>query len=946
MLAPTINGILQGSLVELTGIDSTSADGTVSPELNLERGQLVDYAGGQFVVALLRTGRSVTVDPRHVRACESLARPGEGGDSNSFDLVLGPRTRSDVFGEEVASCLTEKGFCVVRVLLHETERDQATEALQRAEAACNFGRLAAQVEEGYLGRSGRAKVMWLDPDSPALADDGLVWAVDGNITRVAEILQPYCADAVGSPVEDRTAALVCMSMSDADEERYTQLDADDVQLAEYYTTWSRSVLRVVQYLGPATGTAVLQPKAAAPLSGLPRELEISAVPGTMLIVREDTFHYCFDEPLDGEVNWMQAFLMKPKPEWSLETLHTDGLMDVFSRADLDGPPKPAADVVSVVALAIQAAGNMGSTAKEWNAYIAGTDAQLEMPIKRFEYATYYEDEFDAPKPWCAYVKHFSVQEGIEMFDNKAFEISTSEAAAMDPQIRQVLEVGYIALSQLGITKKMMNQKPAHASVSVGCDKNEWVHMDDAPSSVATNNQLAINANRFSYVFNLKGGSYVCDTACSSSLIALHLGKVNLLEKRWDPLEYHLGVGVNLTLTYWSFVGSSQSHMLSPSGRCLTFNATANGYNRGDGNSGIIIKAGDLEERLCYLRGSQIGNDGRSASMSAPNGPAQEKCIWGAVREARMTCPESTVWECHGTGTSLGDPIEVGAVRKVQIKAPRLEPLMISTSKSNLGHLEGGAAGVAMIKCCMVVRKTKSAPTIHLKTLNPHLEHTQFDAFFSTECTPYKYNQGHCQVSSFGVGGTNGHAVFWGEESYAAKTVDPEKLFMKKLEVQPPKIIADGPDPEDWNYSGPAGVLKPGEAYRVRIDRDPVTGATPIRWEKYTLEEEPRPEFYSMTGSYNEWVAERMEEGEVPGLWYQIVDIPDSGTMEFRFLEDDDTNRALGPLEKSCKRRLAPAEASKSCETSWVIDGQPGEVYRVELLVPSKRPPAVTWFKMR
>merc|ERR1719413_171033 len=106
----------------------------------------------------------------------------------------------------------------------------------------------------------------------------------------------------------------------------------------------------------------------------------------------------------------------------------------------------------------------------------------------------------------------------------------------------------------------------------------------------------------------------------------------------------------------------------------------------------MIKVGDVvDERMAFLRGTQIGQDGRSASLSAPNGPAQEKCIWGALREARMTPPESTVWECHGTGTSLGDPIEVGAVRKVQIKMPRIEPLMIATSKSNIGHLEGGAA---------------------------------------------------------------------------------------------------------------------------------------------------------------------------------------------------------------------------------------------------------------
>merc|ERR1719420_2627757 len=119
--------------------------------------------------------------------------------------------------------------------------------------------------------------------------------------------------------------------------------------------------------------------------------------------------------------------------------------------------------------------------------------------------------------------------------------------------------------QIGLSKKWSTTHPTHASVSVGCDKMEWVNMD-VPKCAAVNNQTAIFANRFNYVFNLKGGSYVCDTACSSSLVAMHLGKVNLLERRWDPLEFHLGMGCGLALTVGSFIGSCAGHMLSPGGR--------------------------------------------------------------------------------------------------------------------------------------------------------------------------------------------------------------------------------------------------------------------------------------------------------------------------------------------------------------------------------------------
>merc|ERR1719491_2686809 len=153
--------------------------------------------------------------------------------------------------------------------------------------------------------------------------------------------------------------------------------------------------------------------------------------------------------------------------------------------------------------------------KEWAAYTAGCDGQLEMPFTRFDYRPYYSDEVDMPQG-TTFVKHFSVQDGIEMFDNRAFEISNMESEAIDPQCRQVLEVGYLSIHHIGITKKYSNTHPLHASVSVGCDKQEWATMSNVPRSVAANNQLAIVANRLNYVFNLKGGSYCMDTACSSS----------------------------------------------------------------------------------------------------------------------------------------------------------------------------------------------------------------------------------------------------------------------------------------------------------------------------------------------------------------------------------------------------------------------------------------------
>eukprot|EP00440_Ansanella_granifera_P052346 gb/GFBE01056757.1/.p1 GENE.gb/GFBE01056757.1/~~gb/GFBE01056757.1/.p1 ORF type:complete len:958 (+),score=244.50 gb/GFBE01056757.1/:1-2874(+) len=938
--SPLIDGLHIGQLVEV--------DEATSDDLQSQQGQLVNWLPdeGLFEVALLSSGKIARAEPKDVRSVFDCQGPGAGGGPDSFDIVIGPRTNRDALGEALSNCLMERGFCVLRIIQGEEDRNQGHQTLRQLDAEGRLCRLANEVEEGYLGRGGRAKVMWLDPDDPSMPQGTLLRRNDANITSIAEILQPFAEDVLGVPICERTPAMACMSMTDAEEATYEHPTASDAIIEEFYGNWARTALRVVHFMGPGESKVVLSTKEDAPISRLEESYEINAVANTIIISRPDAFEYWYDEPDDeSESFWLQAFLLRAGPHWTLGEIIDGDLSLLASRDGGPGPPS-GKDVVAVVALSIQACGKMTDHHKEWAAYMAGVDAQLEMPITRFDYLPYYSDEVDMPYQ-TTFVKHFSVQDGIELFDNKVFEISNMEAECMDPMFRQVMEVGYLSTLQIGLTKKIANTQATHASVSVGLDKQEWLQMP-VNTSVATNNQQAIVANRFNYVFNLKGGSYACDTACSSSLVAAHLGKVNLLEQRWDPLEWHIGFGTGLTLTVGSFIHGCAAHMLSPGGRCFTFNATANGYNRGDGTAAFIIKNGTFDnERLAYFRGSQIGQDGRSASMSAPNGPAQEKCVWGAMREARLTPPESTVWECHGTGTSLGDPIEVGAVRKVQIKEKRQEPLLIASSKSNLGHLEGSAAAIAMNKCILIVMNAMALPTQHVKCLNPHLDHAAFDALYSTEHTIYKYTQGHCQVSSFGVGGTNGHAIFWGER--AQPDVDFRKVFLRKIMKATPPIVTYGTaDPAAWDYRGLDYNSKAGDAYKVMLEKDPLTGEETVTFEKDQAKDEP-VEFYATTGNHNDWDSDTMQEGNVPGLFFQDISVPDGGQLEFRILVEGDSDKNIGPQETT-SHRLAPIKGpSAELRTSWLIDGTPGSVVRVEFLTSLKdtsgtfRPRSMSWF---
>jgi len=935
---PVVEGLQIGQVVELA--DSTAFPG--------EHGQLQEYLPetNQFRVLLISSGELVTADAKSVFTVIDCNGPGDGGPPESFDVVIGPQTDRGALGDSITECLTQKGFCTVKIIQRTDDLQSNFAELKELEEAGKFGRLAEETEEGYLGRGGRAKVMWLDPDSDALSPESLAQRNDGNLSTIAELLLPYSENALGKPITERTPALLCMSMSDLEEAEYESPVAGERDIEDFYSTWMRGILRVVHFMGPGTGKVTLNLKNGAPINNLEDSYEISAPANTLLLVREDAFEYSYEEPRNAEASWLLAFFLKPGPQWSLGELDGD---TALLAAVAEGPPGPTQDLVAVNGLSIQACGMMTDHHKESAAYIAGVDGQLEMPFARFEYLPYYNDEVDLPMG-TTYVKHFAVQEGVELFDNRAFEISNMEAQAMDPLCRQVMEVGYLSIFQLGYTKKWCNTHPTHASVSVGCDKQEWLSMPDVPRNVATNNQLAICANRFNYVFNLKGGSYLCDTACSSSLIAGHLGKVNLLERRWDPLEFHLGMGAGVTLSVGSFIGSCASHMLSPGGRCFTFNATANGYNRGDGTAAMAIQAGTYDDlRWAYMRGTQIGQDGRSASMSAPNGPAQEKCIRSVLEELRMDPPEIDSFECHGTGTALGDPIEVGAFKRLYNRTKRDTAVLATSSKTNLGHTEGGAGIAGFLKCMLMCLHSESSPNIHLRELNPHLDYEGFPCFFISEGCTMTADSCYAGVSSFGVSGTNGHCMAYSKNALTSRGLvnqNYNRTMLGKVKDGKPNCLTQG-EYTDWANMGRPSQDEPGTEYQVEALKDGSVVWRPLERQPLRKPEGP---FY-LKGSFNEWAMEQMSvDGVVIGLHTHELEIGESGEESFQIAYGLDDKMMFYPEETQCTRktaRIQGPEEAPSEEHAWLIRGTPGTYFRIEFFVfESGARQSVNWMAVK
>lgn len=821
--------------------------------------------------------------------------------------------------------------------------DQALETLRELGDEGRLGRLPLEVEEGYLGEGGKGKVVWLDPDGGHAIQNEVLNANDANISTLAGLFQPYSADAIGKMIVERTPALVSLSLQKDEEDDYRQPMASDKILGDYLGTWRRGLIRVVHFMGPSAVKATLEAKEGSQAASLPVALDavsVEAAPNTILLFRTDCFSFKYEA--QEEVALMMASFQSEAPNMVITGFEGD-LRALTGGAA--GPPPPNGDMISVIDHDTRLGLCFNSGPMMNTGLQAGTDAVVEIPVIRFDVDWYYcpdPDELLMGPPRTVQ-RHTSLVEGLEFFDNKYFEISNSEAGGMGPLQRQVLEVGGKLMTKHGIPKKLANRKSTHAGVAVGLDKDDYPTLGIDGEGI---NALAIIANRFSFTYNMKGPNFICDTACSASLTATHCGKLMLYERTYDPLEFLLAIGTHLCLSPGPWIGCSMSHMTSPTGRCFTFNATADGYLRGEGTSGMLLKyTSGEQDRNAIFRASQVGQDGRSASLTAPNGPAQEEMIARAIKEAHMTAPESTCWECHGTGTTLGDPIEVGAVRKIQIKKTRLEPLMMGTMKSNIGHLEGGAAMAGMMKCLQQVMHCHCLSSLHVKQMNAHLDHAAFEAFFETEYSSFTYQQGHAQVSSLGFGGSNGHAVFWGKKNDNFLPSPNEQIMKRLSKMSAAEVRVLGDNPGDWEADLPGADHKPGDSYSIFISSEDALDA-PIRWvkEEKPSEDEEEDAAFSIVGNFNSWEEDRMAPGDIPGQHVTNVTVPSEGVLEFRFLKDGDVDKCIGPSVPKCPRKTTPITGpEKGLTNTWLVKMEADTEVQIELLCIGGRY-SIVWLK--
>ncbi|HEY1111191.1 MAG TPA: beta-ketoacyl synthase N-terminal-like domain-containing protein, partial [Opitutaceae bacterium] len=411
----------------------------------------------------------------------------------------------------------------------------------------------------------------------------------------------------------------------------------------------------------------------------------------------------------------------------------------------------------------------------WANLLAGKDCVVPVPRERWD----AEELFDATQgaPGKCYCKWGGFVTGVDEFDAPFFSIPPVEAELMDPQQRLFLQASWHALENAGYARSQLarwrlGEVQQDIGVFAGVTHNayqiEGVLRNEAASTRVDHSGEWSLANRVSYFFNFSGPSFPVDTACSASLSAVHLACESL---RRGECKAALAGGVNLHVHPVKYVNASSLGMLSPTGKCRTFGDGADGYVPGEGVGVLVLKPLQAAQRdgdhiHGVIKATAVNHGGRTNGFSVPNPAAQAAVVTAALQKGGIDPRTITCLEAHGTGTELGDPIEVeGLTRAFRAEGAAGAWCSLGSVKSNIGHLEAAAGIAGIVKVLMQMKHRTLAPTLHAATTNPHIDFTRGP--FVVQHTAAEWRRPLVEgrewprragVSSFGAGGSNAHVI--------------------------------------------------------------------------------------------------------------------------------------------------------------------------------------------
>mmetsp|Transcript_68347 Transcript_68347/g.163986 ORF Transcript_68347/g.163986 Transcript_68347/m.163986 type:complete len:917 (-) Transcript_68347:80-2830(-) len=676
------------------------------------------------------------------------------------------------FAEFVVTSLQEHGYC--RVGLPDTPEGSVQAASRLSSAfASSFGPPSHAFAEALLGADLRSDTVDLQVED---LDDPLLSIYMEQLNYVSDVISPWVVDAFGfAPARPCSRAMLRRAKADANTDDAGALAKPDdgVSSVEEFLKFSTRRRICLLYFIDVYGTVLLKAKNHGPKESRKQDVSLSVAPGSVLLFRHEAFIQSY-APRPSELI-LQAWILEQEPELQLQSI-SGGREEAVNEAlnsviGFEGMPK-VPHPMQVTGTALHGAGSCYDADNLWLALCSCIDTHINAPITRWRWEEYPEPEHS--DGW-GIARHagFADDNVLLQCDPGFFGYESDEAPAWHPHQRMTLEVGYKCMFDAGFRRETLKGERINVYLA-DCGPDDDFARFGNPGDWKTwsGTDRMCTAGRLSYTFGLVGEATVIDTACSSANVAMN--------SCHQALVYHKGgfsaekvprfgliVGVQAYTNGGSFVGLSQAHMLSSKGRSRSFDKSASGYARGEGSPGLFCrladqKAPDEEDGVkVTVLSTGANQDGRSASLTAPNGPSQTACIQYVMNQANLGVDSVLKFECHGTGTALGDPIEVGSCRTVM--RGRKLPLVQCSGKSNHGHFEQGAGAMGFLKTIMETLHISSGANCHLHTLNPNMDISGYPILHPVEACPLDGGGDGITtgVSSFGFGGTNSHANFFG-----------------------------------------------------------------------------------------------------------------------------------------------------------------------------------------
>jgi acyl transferase domain-containing protein/acyl carrier protein len=456
---------------------------------------------------------------------------------------------------------------------------------------------------------------------------------------------------------------------------------------------------------------------------------------------------------------------KSTPDNSLSPVKRALLALETMQAKLDALEYARKEPIAIIGMGCRFPGGADNPEAFWQLCKDGVDAIAPIPADRWNLEKYYDPNPDTPGK--TYAREGGFLDRVDSFNPQFFGISAREAVSMDPQQRLLLEVGWEAIENAAYAPEQLQNSATGVFIGIyfqDYNRLMWEAGETAQIDAfcATGNANSIAAGRLSYTLGLKGPSLAIDTACSSSLVSVHLACQSL---RLGECNMALAGGVSLLLAPDSTIALSQAKMLAPDDRCKTFDAEAKGFVKGEGCGIIVLKRlsdalADRDNILAVIRGSAVNHNGRSSSLIAPNGLSQQAAIRGALENGGIDPTSVNYVEVQGTSTALGEPIEVEALAAVYSKnRPSDRPLIISSVKTNIGHLEAAAGIASLIKVVLALQHREIPPHLHFNQPNPYIDWDKLQVKVPTNKIPWPATEQRLAgVSAFGFSGTNAHVI--------------------------------------------------------------------------------------------------------------------------------------------------------------------------------------------